>query len=297
MKPQSFRLTFITPCFCAGANPSIAEVRAPSVRGKLRWWFRVLGGSFQEECEVFGSIEKDSPTASALIVRVTDYKSRDQWTPSNHQANSNSSYLYFFASKSQDGARWRAKGALSPGSSFELHLSWRRPIRPSVRSLFELALESFLLLGSLGLRSTRGLGCFETQERPFTEPAFESLKREIQTRMPEFLFGWSRFQGAQDQLEDALGGQLRGLRDGWSAGTPHRSNPTPLGSSSPRQASAVHLRPIRVSNGAYRILVFEAPATRVLGKESRARGPRLHDEVPPPKDAPGRRPHLGYRHS
>lgn len=283
MKPQSFRLTFLTPCFCAGANPSVAEVRAPSIRGKLRWWFRVLGGSLPEESEVFGSIENDSATASALIVRITSGTPEVPWTPpKSSPAGSNAGYLHYFASKSQNGARWAKNGALPPGYFFDLHLSWRRPIRPAVRALFELALESFLLLGSLGLRSTRGLGCFETRERPFTEAAFASLQASIQNRMQDFLFDWGQFRGTPTQLEDALGAQLRALRQGWSPGTPTRPNPTPLGNSAPRQTSAVHLRPVQWAKNQVRILVFEAPHDRVLAPEARSRVPRIRDGVPAP---------------
>ncbi|TAE90912.1 MAG: type III-B CRISPR module RAMP protein Cmr1 [Verrucomicrobia bacterium] len=39
-----YQLEIITPCFCAGADQGIAEIRAASIRGQLRWWFRVLGG-------------------------------------------------------------------------------------------------------------------------------------------------------------------------------------------------------------------------------------------------------------
>ncbi|MCL2104631.1 MAG: type III-B CRISPR module RAMP protein Cmr1 [Kiritimatiellaeota bacterium] len=39
------RLSFITPTFLAGANQNTPEIRASSIRGQLRWWFRVLGGT------------------------------------------------------------------------------------------------------------------------------------------------------------------------------------------------------------------------------------------------------------
>jgi hypothetical protein len=46
--------------------------------------------------------------------------------------------------------------------------------------------------------------------------------------------------------------------------------PSALGSSdNPRQASAVHFRPIRVSTNRFTWLAFEPPASRVLGPESR----------------------------
>jgi len=285
MTTLNFQIEFITSCFCAGATPAIAEVRAPSIRGKLRWWFRVLGGTKEQEAEVFGATAGDDTTSSAIIVRVADTVIQGQWRPFNFKAGSNTGYLMYFAQASGEGARWVAGGAIPAGGSFQLRLLWRRAVSPDSQALFDLALEAFLLLGSLGLRSTRGLGCFTTKERPFSEAGFQSLLTRIQKLSPVFKAGIAEFQGRQGDLIEGLGGQLRGLRDGYSAGQPGHSNPTPLGSSNPRQASAVYLRPVKAGPDAYRIVVFEAPADRVLGVASRKGAPRLAKGIPPPQSA------------
>ena len=45
MEEVKLKFKLITPAFCGGAIPETqAESRAPSIRGQLRWWFRVLGG-------------------------------------------------------------------------------------------------------------------------------------------------------------------------------------------------------------------------------------------------------------
>lgn len=68
MKSETFHLELITPCFCGGAEPEKqAEIRAPSIRGQLRWWFRTLGGFkslapmpvHEQEAMVFGSTAGD----------------------------------------------------------------------------------------------------------------------------------------------------------------------------------------------------------------------------------------------
>jgi len=288
MKTQTFQLTFVTPCFCAGANPAVAEIRSPSIRGKLRWWFRVLGGTPEQEAEIFGNAAGDQGTASALIVRTTDVEAQRQWQPINFAPNSNTGYLLYYAKASQNGARWNPRGAVPQGGRFKLQLMWRRALSDDAKRMFALALDVFLLIGALGLRSTRGLGCFETAEKPFTEEAFRSLLNAIKAEAPEFIAGFSEFRGTQAQLFEALGGQLRGLRKGCSAGPPRRSNLTPMGSSQPRQASAVHLRPVKLPSNEFRIVVFEAPASKVLGPESRRGAARLGAGVPPPAEAPQR---------
>jgi CRISPR-associated protein Cmr1 len=285
MKTTTYRMEFITPCFCAGANPSVAEVRAPSIRGKLRWWFRVVGGSFAQESEVFGSITGDEGRGSALIVRVRESDIRAKWQPVQFTGISNTGYLLYFAKASANGARWAPTGALPSGSTFDLLLTWRRGLTLETQAIFDCALDAFLLLGSLGLRGSRGLGSFHCAELPYSNDAFQDLLCRIKRSSPNFLAGLSSFSGSNSQVLDGLGAQLRGLRKGYSAGPPGRSNPTPLGSSQPRQASAVYLRPV-LDSGNYRLVVFEAPAERVLGRESRGRAPRLQGGVPPLGHAP-----------
>jgi hypothetical protein len=74
------------------------------------------------------------------------------------------------------------------------------------------------------------------------------------------------------------------LRAGFSAGKPGQSKPTPLGGSQPRQASAVYLRPVRLEPNVCGIVVFEAPAEKVLDLPSRRMGPRLAQGVPLPQN-------------
>jgi hypothetical protein len=281
MTIQTYHLEFLTPCFCAGADQAVAEVRAPSIRGKLRWWFRVLGGSPAEEAEVFGSIRGDSGCGSSLVVRVSEHAPRSAWQPFKFSGDSNTGYVLYFA-----GRRWVTGGALPVGCCFQLQLVWRRSLAPATKELFDLALESFLMLGSLGLRSTRGLGCFACEERPFSQDNWDNLLRRIRAKVPGFLGELTGFVGPETAVLDALGGQLRGLRQGYSAGGRGHSNPGPLGSSSrPRQTSAVYLRPVRESANQFRIVVFEAPADKVLGLPSRRDAPRLANGVPPPVQA------------
>ena len=82
MLQQTYRLELITPCFCGGAEPDKrAEIRAPSIRGQLRWWFRVLGGFKalaaqgmdlrKQENLIFGATSGGSGTAGRLAVRVS----------------------------------------------------------------------------------------------------------------------------------------------------------------------------------------------------------------------------------
>ena len=246
----------------------------------------MLGGKGEQEAEVFGATAGDVATSSALIVRVSQAVVQRPWQPIALPAFSNAGYLLYFAKASGGGARWVPGGAVPQGASFQLQLLWRRNVSVEARELFDLALDAFLLLGSLGLRSTRGLGCFETREKPFGNEPFQTLLARIRKRVPAFQAHVAEFHGGQEQLIEALGAQLRALRDGYSAGRPGKSNSSPLGSSQPRQASGVYLRPVKPAAGTFGVVVFEAPADKVLGLPSRRGAPRLAEGLPPPQKAP-----------
>ena len=65
----------VTPLFCAGADQQRPEIRPPSIRGAMRFWWRALHGAAvgndikalqQQESAVFGATEQ----ASKVMVRV-----------------------------------------------------------------------------------------------------------------------------------------------------------------------------------------------------------------------------------
>ena len=280
MISETFHLEFITPSFCAGANQAKAEIRASSIRGQLRWWFRALSGSRAEESALFGAIAGDSCKSSPLIVRVSEVKKNGPWNPPPPNPNATISYIYHFASVSAEGKRWTQEGNISPRTTFKLSLVWRRTVALDLLSKFELARNCFLLFGGIGLRITRGLGAFQCKElspTPENLTKFTGLMeksgfvlRLAEQRYPDF-----------EKALSAAGAWLKNdLRKECKAKTA-----SPLGSSAPLQTSAVHLRPIKLSDSQYGLLFFEAPHQRVLGEHSRKMSPMLKNRefrgVPP----------------
>ena len=79
MQEVTFTLQTITPLFLAGANPENAELRAPTFRGLMRYWYRaLLGGIYgtdkkglsniiEQESSIFGTTDR----GSAVTVRVS----------------------------------------------------------------------------------------------------------------------------------------------------------------------------------------------------------------------------------
>lgn len=252
MRTETYTLTFLTPCFCAGADQSRAEIRPSSIRGQLRWWFRALGGSKCDERDLFGGVHGEAPTASAIVVRVSDIKHGQPWNPPHVSPNSPSSYVWHFASVSGKqpgsrgyGPRWNRDAVLSPGTSFKLHILYRHPLPDALNAAFKRSLACFLTLGSFGLRATRGLGAFSCAEVPFDKCALDGTGFALDVR------------DITGSYAEAIGSLVKGTRKALDMKS---DGPSPFGASNPRQTSAVWFRPLAGNH----LAIFEAPHTRVL---------------------------------
>jgi len=49
MERLSFKIHVATPLFLSGANQQKVELRPPSIRGALRFWFRAMMEKFRHE--------------------------------------------------------------------------------------------------------------------------------------------------------------------------------------------------------------------------------------------------------
>jgi hypothetical protein len=272
MRISTYTLEFITPCFCAGANQAAAEIRAPAIRGQLRWWFRALGGSAADERSVFGGVAGNA-SASSLIVRAAKISDGPRWQPPVVNPNASDSYVWYFASVSgkvakskEPGPRWRSEGALAPGTRIRLSLIQRRSIAATLQQRLDDAVTCFLLIGSLGLRATRGLGSFACIEKPFTPASATTLKAILQR-------AGFRSEHRNTPLNDIaaaaneIGSLVKGTRKALGL-KPDRL--TAFGSAQPdRQTSAVWLRPVRPDGKThFELYVFEAPHDRVLDPQA-----------------------------
>lgn len=253
----------LTPCFCAGSDQAQAELRAPAVRGQLRWWFRVLGGTPEQEKRVFGGVHgnfaedterqsKNVPQASAVVVRITDYKAASTQNVKLPLPNQSLYYLFHFAKASAGGLRYTPAGWLAPQSTFTLFIGQRRRLPPGDQKLLESAIQAFAWLGSLGLRQTRGLGSLGITNPMPTHAEFAAFAKSL---APSVRVGWIMdlkgnpcFTSNSTDWRSPLGlleSAMRQLRRQY----PEKKGMSPLGSSAPRQSSAVHLRVVSLREG------------------------------------------------
>ena len=183
MKSFPYSIETITPLFLGGASPQEqAEIRAPSIRGQLRWWFRVLGGFHhlahlslrEQEAAIFGTVAGEEGRASPLIVRVSGLApSRDVRDDAGMGATiyDPKGYLLFPLRTQRDGTR-KARAVFNPAATsprlFELIVLWKgdAQVAPSVQALIEI----FIHLGSLGFRGRRAMGALACT-KPLTSVA------------------------------------------------------------------------------------------------------------------------------
>ena len=144
----SYRLTFITPLFSKGTYDDLPEIRPPSIRGQLHWWFRALGGKYADENAIFGGVHGGA-VASKIVVRV---------------GNVSGKIGKVATLPHKPGGQKSEKTAFLPTATFDLHLFERLGgLSKGHRVSFQRALEAWLLAGTLGLRATRASGSFVWQ--------------------------------------------------------------------------------------------------------------------------------------
>ncbi len=196
------QLTFTTPLFSRGAYDDRPEIRPPSIRGQLHWWFRALGGSYADEKSIFGGVH-DGASASKIVVRIGNV--------TGQVGNPNTL-------PHKTGGLASPKKAYMPGTQFDLYvLSRLGGLDQRLQALFDHTLEAWLLLGTLGLRATRAAGSFTWTAQndglayPQTFDTYENRCREqIQDAPLRFaLLGtvYLNAEAARLVVSDTLGGR------------------------------------------------------------------------------------------
>jgi len=186
MQTITFECETITPMFLAGADGQTPELRAPSIKGALRFWWRAMNGHLGLEDKkdrdgkiiqkglktIEGEIFGNTSSRSKVIMRVQVqkiYKERTSSLPHKQRSFE--------------------KEAFSKGTIFTVYLSLTKAIscKEVVFNLRTLAALFILVsvLGGLGNRSRRGFGSFKiiNQEYPQT---LESILKHLHFISPHF---------------------------------------------------------------------------------------------------------------
>ena len=172
MRTLEFKFEVVTPMFIGGASPNgEAELRPPSIKGMLRWWFRALGGSRDEEERIFGKGGKESWRSKVKIYMPDSLSGswrfdRNRYSRYDRPGNCNDRRIKIngivYAGYSL-GLGGNNRKAIPAGRSFRLVLRTASLSKDYLKAI-EAVLWAMGNLGGLGTRWRRGFGSVQLVE-------------------------------------------------------------------------------------------------------------------------------------
>lgn len=156
MQQIIFTCETVTPMFLAGADGSTPELRPPSIKGALRFWWRALNGhlSIEELKKREGAIFGDTTQRSKVIIRV---KETNKITTSNHSKwNEAINYLSYGVTTKE-----KVRDFITPTYSFEIKL-----VIDDTAIIDQVlqAAKTFFYFGGLGFKSRNGFGSLHLKD-------------------------------------------------------------------------------------------------------------------------------------
>lgn len=170
MESITFTCKVITPMFLAGADGKTPELRAPSIKGAMRFWWRAMNANLlepngsqwdykklkEDEGNLFGGTGDSTSRSSFSLQVISGEKQRiipnERLVPHDPRKGSGE--------------------AFGPGHQFKITI--RTAKRDNVEKLTAL-LHIIAVLGGVGKRSRRGMGSFAVEEVRHNNQVVENL--------------------------------------------------------------------------------------------------------------------------
>lgn len=194
---QTYQCTLVTPMYGGGVEASKVDtnmpIRASSIRGQLRFWWRIACGPkdpnelFKKEKEIWGGIGDDGAMASQVEIRVQSQPVFDKdFIKSNKYYDG---IKYIFGSASINGAvDW-----LKDNYKFTLFIRYNDAVKRDV----EEALRWWCSFGGIGGRTRRGFGAVSIENVDLITAEHPALKRK-DIEIPRLKFSQKTFSSAQE---------------------------------------------------------------------------------------------------
>lgn len=185
MKTITATFEVVTPMFLGGADQSPDGMRAASVKGALRFWWRAWAWSavraqqaddisalkalHREEARLFGLAAKDDAAGQpgggqgVFMMHVRDHTARPTGEPFGKAFDNGILYLLGLGLGSFTGGNHCTRQAIpahqgNTSSKFEVKLIFKPQTAPADQQGIVSALQLFGLLGALGSRARHGFG-------------------------------------------------------------------------------------------------------------------------------------------
>ncbi|NMB63518.1 MAG: type III-B CRISPR module RAMP protein Cmr1, partial [Spirochaetes bacterium] len=176
---RSYLIEVVTPLFISGADTQISELRASSLKGLLRFWWRAinpindLNNSQNKEGKIFGSTMNDSSCKSSFSLMIEPKEVKiEQNMPKGKMVAVNSSkkqfnidiFTYLGIGIYDPKTRQWARKNIAPGSTFIIHCTYDSE---SIKDEIEKALSALIHYGGLGAKSRNGFGSLFSKDVPY----------------------------------------------------------------------------------------------------------------------------------
>jgi len=182
MNSAEFNVEVVTPMFLGGANTTEAELRVPSIKGMLRFWWRATCGiesikeMKKEEADIFGSTDQKAAFLLHVvntnnINSLLDLKERGEKFKVHGHDVSIIDYLSYGTHKPERGrGNVYQRYHITPGSSFLLKFQF---YNDELKDEILRAFYFFIAYGGLGSRSRNGFGSLHINNNKM--PAYGKL--------------------------------------------------------------------------------------------------------------------------
>lgn len=242
MNSITFECEIITPMLLAGADGKTPELRPPSIKGMMRYWWRAIKAEDdidklrKEESEIFGSSDEKIGKSKFSIRVISKNLFSDNFSPVPH---SNKTFKF---------------QGYKPGQKFSIMIFGNNDI-----SLYQKILDMTLLLGGLGKRSRRGFGSVHCASWKF--PNINVLQKFLLDKLNSIQNDFENINGKIKRKSNPCGkypfikeisfGKIIPdyndlLKKIGQASHNHRDNS--LGSGNPRMASPIYVTIVKMNN-------------------------------------------------
>lgn len=236
MQPLTYSFSVLSETFAHGAyqtmNFNRPELRAPSVKGMIRWWHNTLGYSKQDADTLFGQAI-GATLASRVSIRVHSTTEVRQ------------KVAQFMPHKGQNGG---SKTSISPDTGYLLTITNRRePLSDDLAKQIMRSVEAWLILGAIGQRANRAAGSIHWDQAPTTQKEFEIKAADLlgQSRV-SFAILDPTFESTTEAR--AVAGDF--LKDEAFVGAP-------FGSARPRKPSPLKLKCVKIDENIRLLAVWD----------------------------------------
>lgn len=193
----TFRI--VTPMFLGDADQNESDIRPPSIKGALRFWWRALNWSrfannnlnneaqalcqlHDEEARLFGIAAGDVAGGQGVfLLNVTQSKIERSKTPFKDMSSSQLYLLGMGLGRSFKYGNHKLRNAIIDGE-FSVRLLFRPKCTLEDRKSIADALFAFGLMGALGSRARHGMGsislkewCGDDRQLPTTKQEYKSV--------------------------------------------------------------------------------------------------------------------------